>query len=73
MDRIRSNASVTSKPRPMVRSNIQMGVYNNQTWSDNNAKLAFVENLLGESENLMWQQWRTAYPGAYSALEAIAD
>ncbi|GJV02804.1 Orf y [Tanacetum coccineum] len=35
--------------------------------------LAFVENLLGESEKLMWQQWRTAYPGAYSALEAIAD
>nr|GEX21610.1 RNA-directed DNA polymerase [Tanacetum cinerariifolium] len=37
------------------------------------AKLAFVENLLGESEKLMWQQWRTAYPGAYSALETIAD
>ncbi|GJV61599.1 Orf y [Tanacetum coccineum] len=37
------------------------------------AMLAFVENLLGESEKLMWQQWRTAYPGAYSALEAIAD
>ncbi|GJY08084.1 hypothetical protein Tco_0375138 [Tanacetum coccineum] len=46
---------------------------NNQTWSDNKAKLAFVENLLGESEKLMWQQWRTAYLGAYSALEAIAD
>ncbi|GJU80639.1 hypothetical protein Tco_1283004 [Tanacetum coccineum] len=46
---------------------------NNQTWSDNKAKLAFVENLLGESEKLMWQQRRTAYPGAYSALEAIAD
>ncbi|GKC07515.1 Orf y, partial [Tanacetum coccineum] len=45
----------------------------NQTWSDNKAKLAFVVNLLGESEKLMWQQWRTAYPGAYSALEAIAD
>ncbi|GJV61603.1 Orf y [Tanacetum coccineum] len=45
---------------------------NNQTWSDNEAKLTFVENL-GESEKLMWQQWRTAYPGAYSALEAIAD
>ncbi|GKB98119.1 hypothetical protein Tco_0984256 [Tanacetum coccineum] len=73
MDIIRSNASVTSRPRPMVRSNIQMGVYNNQTWSDNKAKLPFVENLLGESENLMWQQWRTAYPGTYSALEAIAD
>nr|GEY53695.1 TPA: orf y [Tanacetum cinerariifolium] len=40
-------------------------------WSD--AKLAFVENLLGESEKLMLQQWRTAYPGAYSALEIIAD
>nr|GEZ12753.1 TPA: orf y [Tanacetum cinerariifolium] len=37
------------------------------------AKLAFVENLLGESEKLMWQQWRTAYPGAYSALETISD
>nr|GEZ71886.1 TPA: orf y [Tanacetum cinerariifolium] len=28
---------------------------NSQTWSDNKAKLAFVENLLGESEKLMWQ------------------
>nr|GEV66638.1 hypothetical protein AMTR_s00071p00160380 [Tanacetum cinerariifolium] len=46
---------------------------NSQTWSDNKAKLAFVEKLLGESEKVMWQQWRTAYPGAYSALETIAD
>ncbi|GKB71344.1 hypothetical protein Tco_0932756, partial [Tanacetum coccineum] len=46
---------------------------NNQTWSDNKAKLAFVENLLGESEKLMWQQWRTVFPEAYSAPEAIAD
>ncbi|GKB97811.1 hypothetical protein Tco_0983948 [Tanacetum coccineum] len=46
---------------------------NSQTWSDNKAKLDFVENLLGESEKLMWQQWRTAYPGAYSALETITD
>nr|GEW83097.1 TPA: orf y [Tanacetum cinerariifolium] len=46
---------------------------NSQTWSDNKAKIAFVENLLGESEKLMWQQWRTAYPRAYSALETIAD
>nr|GFB40607.1 hypothetical protein [Tanacetum cinerariifolium] len=46
---------------------------NSQTWSDSKAKLAFVENLLGESEKLMWQQWRTAYPGAYSTLETIAD
>ncbi|GKA88425.1 Orf y [Tanacetum coccineum] len=46
---------------------------NNQTWSDNKAKLAFVENLLGESEKLMWQQWRTVFPEAYFVLEAIAD
>nr|GEV55788.1 hypothetical protein [Tanacetum cinerariifolium] len=46
---------------------------NNQAWSDNKAKLTFVENLLGESEKLMLQQWRTMYPEAYSALEAIAD
>nr|GEZ04636.1 TPA: orf y [Tanacetum cinerariifolium] len=46
---------------------------NNQTWSDNKAKLAFVENLLGESEKLMWQQWRTVFPEAYYALKAIAD
>ncbi|GJV87599.1 hypothetical protein Tco_1531537 [Tanacetum coccineum] len=46
---------------------------NNQTWSDNKAKLAFVKNLLGESEKLMWQQWQTTYPNAYSALETIAD
>nr|GFA71897.1 TPA: orf y [Tanacetum cinerariifolium] len=46
---------------------------NNQTWSDNKAKLAYMENLLGESEKLMWQQWRTVFPKAYSALEAIAD
>ncbi|GJT48751.1 hypothetical protein Tco_0974908 [Tanacetum coccineum] len=67
------------RPRPMsevinpVWESITINRLNNQTWSDNKAKLAFVENLLGESEKLMWQQWRTAYPGAYSALEAIAD
>ncbi|GJR42812.1 hypothetical protein Tco_1310915 [Tanacetum coccineum] len=46
---------------------------NSQTWSDNKAKLAFVQNLLRESEKLMRQQWRTAYPGEYSAHETIAD
>ncbi|GKD51297.1 hypothetical protein Tco_1280273 [Tanacetum coccineum] len=46
---------------------------NSQTWFDNKAKLAFVENLLGESKKLMWQQWRTAYPEAYSALKTIVD
>nr|GEX70461.1 RNA-directed DNA polymerase [Tanacetum cinerariifolium] len=33
---------------------------NSQTWSDNKAKLAFMENLFGESEKLLWQQWQTA-------------
>nr|GEY78068.1 reverse transcriptase domain-containing protein [Tanacetum cinerariifolium] len=46
---------------------------NNQTWSDNKAELAFVENLLEESEKLMWQQWRTVFPEAYSTLEEITD
>nr|GEY01273.1 hypothetical protein AMTR_s00071p00160380 [Tanacetum cinerariifolium] len=46
---------------------------NSQTWSDNKTKLAFMENLLRENEKLMWQQWRTAYPRAYSDLEIIAD
>nr|GEV09905.1 TPA: orf y [Tanacetum cinerariifolium]GEV10619.1 TPA: orf y [Tanacetum cinerariifolium] len=44
---------------------------NSQTWSDNTVKLAFMENLLRKSEKLMWQQWRTAYQSAYSALETI--
>ncbi|GJU25507.1 hypothetical protein Tco_1164128 [Tanacetum coccineum] len=44
---------------------------NSQTY--NKAKLAFVENLLGESEKLMWQKWQTAYPGEYAALETITD
>nr|GEX20630.1 hypothetical protein AMTR_s00071p00160240 [Tanacetum cinerariifolium] len=42
-------------------------------WYDNKTKLAFVENLLAESEKLLWHQWQTMYPEAYSALEAIAD
>ncbi|GJU61823.1 Orf y [Tanacetum coccineum] len=52
---------------------VDMLQLNNQAWPDNKVKLAFVENLLGESEKLMWQQWRTTYPIAYSALETIAD
>ncbi|GJS59279.1 hypothetical protein Tco_0654063 [Tanacetum coccineum] len=52
---------------------ITINKLNNQTWSNNKAMLAFVENLQGESEKLMWQQWRTVFPEAYSALEVIAD
>ena len=46
---------------------------NNQVWPDNKAKLNFVENLLEENEKLMWQQWRTTYPEAYTTLETIAE
>ena len=35
--------------------------------------MIFVENLLGENEKLMWQQWRTAYPNIYASIENIAD
>lgn len=33
----------------------------------------FIENLLGENEKKMWQQWRTTYPDSYERLEAVAD
>ncbi|GKB23587.1 hypothetical protein Tco_0862988 [Tanacetum coccineum] len=46
---------------------------NNQIWSDNKAKLAFVENLLRESEKLMWKQWQTIYLNAYSTLVTVID
>lgn len=38
---------------------------NDTTWHDNKSKLTFVENLLGENEKRMWQQWRTTYPDVY--------
>ena len=52
---------------------ITLNKLNQLIWADNKAKLAFVENLLGENEKRMWQQWRTTYPEAFTALEAMAD
>ena len=46
---------------------------NDRIWSTNKEKLFFVENLFGEHEKRMWQQWRTTYPDSYTALEAISD
>ncbi|GKB44892.1 hypothetical protein Tco_0889834 [Tanacetum coccineum] len=51
--------------------------YNSQwtlppAWTKSGVMLVLPTDL-GLCEKLMWQQWRTAYPGAYSALEAIAD
>ncbi|GKD36796.1 hypothetical protein Tco_1257003 [Tanacetum coccineum] len=52
---------------------ITMNVLNSQSWSDNKSKLLYVENLLGEQEKLMWQQWRTAYPEAYETITGMAE
>ncbi|GJV72427.1 hypothetical protein Tco_1492422 [Tanacetum coccineum] len=52
---------------------ITINMLNSQSWSDNKSKLLYVENLLGEQEKLMWQQWRTAYAEAYETLIGMAD
>ncbi|GJZ52530.1 hypothetical protein Tco_0607045, partial [Tanacetum coccineum] len=52
---------------------ITINVLNSQSWSDNRSKLLYVENLLGEQEKLMWQQWRTTYPEIYETLIGMAD
>ncbi|CAL5426428.1 unnamed protein product [Camellia sinensis] len=36
-------------------------------------KIMFIENLLGETEKLMWTQWRMAYTAEYEALVASGD
>ncbi|CAL5335419.1 unnamed protein product [Camellia sinensis] len=36
-------------------------------------KIMFIENLLGETEKLMWTQWRMAYATEYEALVASGD
>ncbi|GKA67092.1 RNA-directed DNA polymerase, partial [Tanacetum coccineum] len=52
---------------------ITINVLNSQSWSDNKSKLLYIENLLGEQEKLMWQQWRTTYPEVYETLVGMAD
>ncbi|GJW62533.1 hypothetical protein Tco_0111868 [Tanacetum coccineum] len=42
---------------------------NSQTWSDNKAKLAFVENLLGESEKLISKEGNIARSAVYQELD----
>ncbi|GMP72108.1 hypothetical protein CsSME_00030254 [Camellia sinensis var. sinensis] len=36
-------------------------------------KIMFIENLLGETEKLMWTQWHMAYTAEYEALVASGD
>ncbi|GJW08833.1 RNA-directed DNA polymerase [Tanacetum coccineum] len=52
---------------------ITINMLNSQSWPDNKSKLLYVENLLGEQEKLMWQQWRTTYPEVYEILIGMAD
>ena len=44
-----------------------------QGFTDPQAKMEFIENLLGEAEKLAWIQWRMAYPEEYQLLMANAD
>ncbi|CAD5192064.1 unnamed protein product [Musa acuminata subsp. malaccensis] len=44
-----------------------------QGFTDSQAKMEFIENLLGESKKLAWIQWRMAYPDEYQLLLANTD
>ncbi|ACV74337.1 putative polyprotein [Pelargonium vein banding virus] len=52
---------------------ITINLLNDRTWDNNKARVIYVENLLGESEKKIWQQWRTTYTKEYEELVAIAD
>ncbi|GJW44466.1 hypothetical protein Tco_0073265 [Tanacetum coccineum] len=67
---IDSHMDITSDHRPVSAGNMSITL---DSVHAGGRVHSFVENLLGESEKLMWQQWRTVFPEAYSALEAIAD
>ena len=44
-----------------------------QGFTDVRVKLMFMENLLGETEKLIWTQWRMRYTNEYANLIAIGD
>ncbi|XP_028071403.1 uncharacterized protein LOC114273791 [Camellia sinensis] len=44
-----------------------------QGFTDVRDKLLFMENLLGETEKLIWTQWRMRYADEYANLVAIGD
>ncbi|GMP43094.1 hypothetical protein CsSME_00012598 [Camellia sinensis var. sinensis] len=44
-----------------------------QGFTDVRDKLLFMENLLGETEKLIWTQWRKRYADKYANLVAIGD
>lgn len=52
---------------------VNLNVINRMIWIDDNAKVNFIENLLGETEKRMFQQWRNTYASKKEALVNIAD
>ncbi|UYC36391.1 polyprotein [Black pepper virus B] len=52
---------------------INANIINSKAFENNKAKVSFVENLLGEDEKRIFQQWRMAYPNEYEELANTAD
>lgn len=44
-----------------------------QGFTDVRNKIMFLENLLGETEKLIWTQWRMKYVTEYEALIAMGE
>nr|WPR16498.1 MAG: polyprotein [Yellow silver pine badnavirus] len=52
---------------------ITLNHLSSKNWDDNQSKVNYVENLLGEYEKVMWIQWRMKYSAEYQALISAAD
>jgi hypothetical protein len=52
---------------------VTVNFVNQKSWTSTEAKVQFIENLLGEVEKRIFQQWRTAYPQNYADMVAQGD
>ncbi|UVW45035.1 ORF3 [Badnavirus tessellopandani] len=52
---------------------ITTNLVNEKQWLNNQQKVNFIENLLGETEKKTWIQWRMTYPQEYQVLVERAD
>lgn len=52
---------------------ISVNLVNSKTFQDKQAKVDYIENLLGEIEKELFQQCRMAYPEEYQGVVQIAD
>nr|WPR16502.1 MAG: polyprotein [Yellow silver pine badnavirus 5] len=52
---------------------ITLNFVNSKSWSSNQEKVDFIENLLGMNEKTMWIQWRMNYSVDYENLVAQAE